>query len=249
LSKLNIPILYINLDSDWERKQRMESEFEKFQLDASRLDAIRWSLLSEEKKSQLYSESLNQQQFHVPLVAGEKGCYASHHKAWNWLVESGRPAMVVLEDDVQIKSQLMDVINSLESINFDWDMIKLIGREKEKVRARKNLAKDIDLIEYKRVPSLTAGYIISRAGAMKLLQKRQPFGRPIDVDLRYWWECDILILGISPPCLILADSSFTSSIGQKIRGLSWQNRWKKFLIKLKMSSLNIFHSIRRGSIL
>lgn len=247
--KLNTPILYINLDSDFERKQRMESEFEKFQLNALRLDAVRWSLLNEEKQSQLYSESLNQQQFHVPLVAGEKGCYASHHKAWDWLVESGQHALVVLEDDVQLKPHLIDVINSLESINFDWDMIKLIGREKEKIHARKNLVRDIDLIEYKRVPSLTAGYIISRAGAMKLLQKRQPFGRPIDVDLRYWWECNMLILGINPPCLILDDSSFSSSIGQKIRGLSWQNRWKKFSLKLEMTSLNIYHSIRRGSIL
>jgi glycosyl transferase, family 25 len=227
----------------------MESEFAKFQVDANRLEAVRWSALSDEKQGQLYSESLNRQQFHVPLVGGEKGCYASHHKAWNWLVESGLPALVVLEDDVQLTPQLFDVINSLESINFRWDMIKLIGREKEKIRARKNLVKDIDLIEFRRVPSLTAGYIISRTGAMKLLKERKPFGRPIDVDLRYWWECNMRILGINPSCLILDESSFTSSIGQKIRRLSWRTRWKKFIQKFKMTCLNIFHSIRNGSIL
>lgn len=244
-----IPVFYINLDSDLARKQRMESEFKAFHLDANRLDAVRWTALSAQEQCLMYSESLNQQQFHVPLVAGEKGCYASHHKAWNWLVTSGSSAMVVLEDDVRLTPQLLTVISSLDTIDVEWDMIKLIGRRNEKIRTRKPLSDGIDLIDYERIPSLTAGYIISREGAIKLSQNRKPFGRPIDVDLRYWWECDMRILGVSPACLLLDDTSFTSSIGPKNLHRNWRIRFKKFRNKTKMTFFNMFYSIRRDGIL
>jgi len=243
------PVCFINLSTDVERRERMQAEFLRYGLTGTRLDAVRWTALSLEEQNDLYSESLNLEQFHVPLVAGEKGCYASHHKAWAWLAESGLPAMVVLEDDVQLTPELVKVISAIESINVDWDMIKLIGREKEKIRTRRPFVEGVDLIDYKRVPSLTAGYIISREGALKLMRKRRPFGRPIDVDLRFWWECDLRILGVSPACLILDETSFTSSIGQKSRQRTWRAAWKKFRAKWRMNWLNALHSYRRGSIL
>jgi glycosyl transferase, family 25 len=183
------------------------------------------------------------------LVAGEKGCYASHHKAWAWLVESGLSAMVVLEDDVQLSPEFVKVIAAVESLDIEWDMIKLIGRDKEKIRARRPFVEGVDLIDYQRVPSLTAGYIISRSGALKLMHKRTPFGRPIDVDLRFWWECDLRIMGVSPACLVLDDTSFNSTIGQKSRQRTWGAHWNKFRAKFQMTWLNAWHSRRRGSIL
>lgn len=246
---LATPIHFINLDSDVARRERMQSEFERLGLNGVRLDAVRWTALRPDEQDGLYSASLNQAQFHLPLVAGEKGCYASHHKAWAWLAESGLPAMVVLEDDVQLTPALGEVIAAIASLDVAWDMIKLIGREKEKIRSRRPLVAGIDLIDYKRVPSLTAGYIISRDGALKLLRKRRPFGRPIDVDLRFWWECDLRILGVSPACLILDDTSFSSSIGPKSQNRNWRTSWKKFRAKWRMNALNALHSYRRGPLL
>jgi len=246
---MTLPIFFINLDSDQDRRERMEAELTRWGLPGQRLNAVRWTSLDTQAQNDLYSEALNQRQFHVALVAGEKGCYASHHKAWKWLLESGLPAMVVLEDDVQLTADFDKVIKAIESLDIDWDMIKLIGRDKEKIRAHRPLIDAVELIDYARVPSLTAGYMISRGGALKLLQKRQPFGRPIDVDLRYWWECDMRIMGVSPACLILDDTSFTSTIGQKRRQRTLRAHWKKFSAKFQMTVLNAWHSRRRGSIL
>ena len=156
------------------------------------------------------------------------------------LLESQHPAMVVLEDDVRFDDQLPSVLHAIGDLDLPWDMIKLIGREREKVRSRRELIEGIDLVEYARVPSLTAGYVISRSGAQKLLASRIPFGRPIDVDLRFWWENDLLVLGVTPSMLILDETSFVSSIGSKAdhslknRGL----RWKKFRIKFFLTIKN-----------
>lgn len=246
---LSIPICFINLATDEQRCERMQAEFLRHGLVGHRLDAVRWTALTPQAQDELYSDSLNEKQFHVTLVAGEKGCYASHHKAWARMVEGGSPAMVVLEDDVRLTPELSKVIAAVESLEIPWDMIKLIGRDREKIRARRPLVEGVDLIDYKRVPSLTAGYIISREGALKLMSKRKPFGRPIDVDLRFWWECDLRIMGVSPACLILDDTSFTSTIGQKNRQRTWRTQWNKFSVKFRMTLLNALHAHRRGAIL
>jgi glycosyl transferase family 25 len=101
------------------------------------------------------------------------------------------------------------------------------------------------LVDYSRVPSMTAGYVVSRAGAAKLLAHRQPFGRPIDVDLRFWWECDQLrILGVSPSAIALDDTSEVSSIWDTRDTLTPGQRWRKFTMKLALTLGNAWHRRR-----
>jgi len=247
---MTLPIYYINLASDVLRRERMEMELERIQLDGRRLEAIRWTALSDKEQHELYSADLNQKQFHLPLVAGEKGCYASHIKAWRTLLDSEYQAMVVLEDDVRFDDRLPSVLNAINDLKLPWDMIKLIGREREKVRAQRDLIPGISLVEYARVPSLTAGYVISRAGAKKLLTSRLPFGRPIDIDLRFWWENELVVLGVTPSVLILDETSFVSSIGDKAgqKRKSWVMRWKKFRLKSALTFGN-WRANRRRSLL
>jgi glycosyl transferase family 25 len=92
---------------------------------------------------------------------------------------------------------------------------------------------------------MTAGYVVSRAGAAKLLAHRQPFGRPIDVDLRFWWECDQLrILGVSPSAIGLDDTSEVSSIWDTRDTLTPGQRWRKFTMKLALTVGNAWHRRR-----
>ncbi len=242
---MKIPVVFINLDSDVERRERMEAEFQRLQLNAQRFDAVRWTSLGPEKQATFYSESLNKVQYHSPLVAGEKGCYASHLLAWQDLLNSKSQAMIVLEDDVKLTDNFVLAIDAIAQLERPWDMIKLIGRQKEKVQTRQPLCEGVDLVDYARVPSLTAGYAISRSGAQKLLSSRRPFGRPIDVDLRYWWENKMQILGVSPALLILDETSFVSSIGNKLQQRSLFQKWKKFRLKFEMNISNIFNNFKK----
>jgi glycosyl transferase, family 25 len=241
-----LPIVFINLASDVDRRERMEGEFRRLRLSYDRLDAVRWTLLTAEQQDSFYSKTLNHLQYHSPLVAGEKGCYASHLVAWKMLLEGTAAAMVVLEDDVKLVDEFAEVIDAIERLDVPWDMVKLIGREHEKIRSKKPLVKNFDLIEYRRVPSLTAGYVVSRKGAEKLLQTRRPFGRPIDVDLRFWWENQLTILGVTPAVLVLDETSFTSSIGLKSQKRSLAQQWKKFRLKCGMTVQNFSHLWRQA---
>jgi len=240
-----LPILYVNLDRDGARRDRMEAEFKKLGLPGERFPATLWTVLSPSEQARYYSPELNSQQFHKPLVNGEKGCYASHLRAWQWLLDSPHSALVVLEDDVRLKPEFATVVEAIAALPAAWDMVKLLGRpatgKREKLRAQRALIPGTELVDYARVPSLTAGYVISRAGASKLLKSRQPFGRPIDVDLRHFWENGLKIQGVEPAAIELDDTSFESSIGDKPKG-GLAARWRKFRHKTAYTVLNRWHT-------
>lgn len=245
-----IPIVYINLASDKERREQMEAEFLRAKLHGRRFDATRWTLLSPDEQTALYSEKLNASGYHQPLVLGEKGCYASHLAAWQSLLDGPDDAIVVLEDDVWLDDRFEAVIGAVCDLQLPWDMVKLIGRDhREKIRSRRPLSAGVTLVEYTRIPSSTAGYIVSRRGAQKLIASRRPFGRPIDVDLRFWWENDLTVLGVIPSVVKLADTSQSSSIGIKSSRASWRGVWRKFAFKWAMTWGNSLANLQRSRLL
>lgn len=240
-----VPILYVNLDRDESRRQRMEAEFKRLDLPAERFPATLWTALTDAEQSSYYSPALNAQLFHKPLVNGEKGCYASHLRAWQWLLDSTHQALVILEDDVRLSPQFGTVVQAIADLPTGWDMVKLLGRpatgKREKLRRQRALIPGTELVDYARIPSLTAGYVISRDGAQKLVKTRLPFGRPIDVDLRHFWENDLRIQGVEPAAIELDETSFESSIGDKPKG-GLAARWRKFRHKAVYTILNRWHA-------
>ena len=245
MQKQTLPLVFINLDKDSERRTRIEGQLAHLGLPGERLPAVWWKHLPPAEQSLLYSAERNHGLYYQPLVDGEKGCYASHIQAWRQLLASDAPALVVLEDDVRLTPQFADVVNAIAALQEPWDMVKLLGRDREKVRSQRPLVPGTALVDYSRVPSSTAGYVVSRAGAAKLLAHRQPFGRPIDVDLRFWWECDQLrILGVSPSAIALDDTSEVSSIWDTRDTLTPGQRWRKFTMKLALTLGNAWHRRR-----
>lgn len=239
----NIPIVYINLAKDIERRQRMQGQFSQLGLMALRLSAIQWNGLSDEVQTRHFSATLNSHQYFKPMGDGEKGCYCSHMTAWRQLLDSDAPAMVVFEDDVRLLPSLPQALAAIEAMPADsWDMVRLFGREREKIASRRPLAEPLELITYRRIPSFAAAYAISREGARKLLESRQPFGRPVDVDVRFWFENDMRVFGIHPSVIALDDTSEVSSIWQeRAPPLSIMQRLRKLKMKLELTWGNAKH--------
>lgn len=241
---MSVPIVFINLDRDVTRRARLQAQLHALALPGQRFAAIWWADVPPEQAQQWYSPTLNARQYYKPLSQGEKGCYASHLSVWQQLLDSDAPALVVLEDDVRLAPQFGAAIEAIAALNEPWDMVKLMGRVRhEKVRSQRPLLPGTALVDYARVPSMAAGYVISRAGAAKLLAHRQPFGRPVDVDLRFWWECGALrILGVSPAVVELDDTSLDSSIWGNQRDVpTLPQRWRKLGMKAALTLGNAWH--------
>ena len=236
-------IFYINLLKDNDRRANMENEFHRLNISAERLDATWWKTVPFNEANALYSIDLNKEQYYKPLSNGEKGCYASHIRVWKILLESDAEKIVVLEDDISLNDEFIKILDAIDKSDQKWDMIKLIGRERnEKIKSSENLLGTQKLIRYNKIPSCTTGYVLSRSGAKKLISSRIPFGRPIDIDLRFFWENDLKILGVHPAAISLADSSTQSSIWTTREKNSFRERMKKFKMKTKILFLNFLHN-------
>ncbi len=241
-----LPIVFINLDEHTQRRDAMQAEFDRLGVEAVRLSAVRWAKLPAPAQARLYSDTLNARQYHAPLVAGEKGCYASHLLACRALLASPYPALVVLEDDVVLEARWPTTLRAIARKLDDVDIVKLIGRQDEQPRQRDTMLVNEGVttqwIHFERVPSLTAAQVITRRGAEKLLKTRLPFGRPIDIDQRHWWENGLRIRGVVPAIVRLSDHSQDSSIGIKGDETKASVKWKKFRWKFAYSLRNAWHA-------
>lgn len=239
-----LPIVYINLDRDLHRRHALEAQLARQGLVAQRLPGVLWQELADDERQRLYDPALNASSYPRPLVDGEKGCYASHLRAAQWLLASGAPAHIVLEDDVCLSDAFVPVVSALSSAPADWDMIKFNSRPNESPWARQTLCSGHELVAFRRVPSMGTGYALSRRGAEKMLARRVPFGRPVDVDFRYWWECNWQVLGVVPGIVTLSDHADQSSIWEKRPDFRWAQRWKKWRLQLTYTVLNALHRTR-----
>jgi len=207
-----MPCYVINLARERQRWLEMRERCERVGVAATRFEATAGDSSGAAGLAGAYDRALNAAQFHRPLTAGEIGCYLSHRRVWRALLASRARCCVVLEDDMELADDFAALLGQLAALDGDWDMIKLIGRDRESPCSRRRLgAGERELVRYRRVPSFTGAYAISRAGAEKLLRRRA-FGRPIDVDLRHWWEAELRILGVLPyPARFGAASRFSST--------------------------------------
>lgn len=239
-----LPIAYINMDSDVKRRLHVTAQLHSLGLPATRIPGVVWRDLPGDAQGRLYSQQQNARGYPRPLVDGEKGCYTSHLRACEHLLAGTDPALVVLEDDVTLAPNLPQVLEALEQMPHGWDVIKLYSRSHEQPLRQRSLCANHSLVVYRRVPSMATGYVLSRSGAHKLLVSRQPFGRPVDVDFRYWWESGLRIYGVYPAVVDLSEHARESSIWNGRSGDHVGSRLKKWWLQVAYTLANARHRSR-----
>ena len=75
-----------------------------------------------------------------------------------------------------------------------------------------------------------------------MLQSRQPFGRPVDVDVRCWWEAGLRVCGVLPGVVALGGEADYSSIWSQKTEEVGDDRWQKWRFQVVYSVRNAIHS-------
>lgn len=163
-------ILLINLKQATQRLAFQHQQFSRLGLPFERLAAVSVEDINEEAyQSSAYD-------WERPLSRAEYACYQSHRKAWQKVIDSDQPALI-LEDDAFLSNVLPTLLNQLHT-ETDADLITLEARARKKLLATNSVEviEGYSLLRLYQDRSGAAAYVLWPRGAQKLLQQEQQQG-------------------------------------------------------------------------
>lgn len=132
-------------------------------------------------------------QWQPPMTRGEFGCYDSHFRAWQHVLDQKLGGALILEDDANPGEVLVDRIRQAWEFRADWDVIYLGYTWRARTEPISGVT-DFVRPDMKGGWHVTHAYLLTAAGAAKLVQRALPIETPVDVflarravdDLRVW---------------------------------------------------------------
>jgi glycosyl transferase family 25 len=222
---MNLPIILINLSESKARLERSQQELARAGLTFERLEAVDGRKMSKDELDKI--TQWDKSAFFKPLSPGEVGCYLSHIAAAEKIVRENWPYALVFEDDFRLTSQFSEIISvTLKEAPQGFHIIKLQGNVRGG-EALVNLNSDYEIIRHRCISSQTVAQLWSLEGAKVFLNIARPLRRPVDVQLKHWWEGPLNVFQVSPPIVLDGDAKgTTSTIGaRKPKGiLNWLRR-------------------------
>lgn len=188
--------LLINMDRSLDRLENCQSLLNQYGVVYRRISAVDGREISPQELDVILAPEFSG--YYKVLTAGELGCYLSHRKCWQYLLDNNLDYAVVLEDDFTLSGDISAIGSYIEAIVRPWDCIKLMEYPQRSKSLMSVPCLDKHLIRYDKIPSGTLAYVISKDGAQKMLRHSQKISRPVDIDFQYWWESDILVYGLRP---------------------------------------------------
>ncbi len=168
----------INLDRSQDRLQRMYLQFEKAGLAFERVAAVDGKTLSDDEVARIKRNA----GWKDPLTRSELGCFLSHRKCLEQIVQGGEQYAAVFEDDVRFSGNAKQFFQSDAWIPSDADLIKLEthGRKVLMDKPVTIVAGQYSIARLRSQNILSAGYIISAKYAASLLVRMNDAAAPMD---------------------------------------------------------------------
>ena len=135
---------------------------------------------------------------------GEIGCYLSHRRLWETVLEQQVDPVVVLESDATLGRDFVAVIRTLEAANFDWDIAMLCySKLAASFWGRRRLVANTRVVKFaNRRTFYSTGYMLNRRAIEVLLSVSETIRMPID-DLVSGGRVDkhLELIAVSPQCV------------------------------------------------
>ena len=162
----------------------MEATMKELGLDFKYFEAIDGKTLTDEILIEMgitllpeYSDPYHKRR----MTMGEIGCFMSHFKIWQQMVEQNQPEVLILEDDIRFEPYFMEradeIMQEARTIG-GWDLI-YFGRKR--LQENEIFLKGSDNFVLVSYTYWTLGYVITLEGAKKLLAS-EPLTRMLPVD-------------------------------------------------------------------
>jgi glycosyl transferase, family 25 len=230
------PAFVINLAANTARMANAAAALNSQNISFERLDAVNGWELPEAEIIKVYDAERNRRDGKHPLVRPEIGCYLSHIECWKRIAEGDKPGGIVFEDDFSASEELAEILVQICGDGVrDWDVVKLFTfDDAPKVVKKRQLGRFRLIVPY-RVPTCLIGYVLTQEAARRLVKRSVPFFRPVDEDMKFYWEKDLRVALVLPAPITVGDQqAVTGTIGNERRS-SKEGRglWHHLLYQLR----------------
>jgi glycosyl transferase family 25 len=191
------PATIISLSRATDRRAQCASELAAIGLPFEFFDAVEGAELTPIELAAVYDSEANAKGFKRPLSPAEIGCYLSHRAIWRRLAEGDADSALVFEDDLRLLAGAAEAIERLNGFDLSDVMVKLDGVDGGGGEGL-DIGGGFRLRQPIIQPPRTTGYVVGREAARRLLVARERFFRPVDIDLKHFWEHRVPILVLAP---------------------------------------------------
>jgi GR25 family glycosyltransferase involved in LPS biosynthesis len=163
--------IVINLDRNPERWEHVQTALNGVPVDVERMSAVDGRLLAD--KWQYLSRWMHlTHEPHKFNIMPAIGCFLSHRKCWQYVVDNDLPHALLLEDDIAPTPLTKPFLEAFEASPPPFDWVKLhvnryAGRDPQRTIGLSIAG--VELCVNTRGSKSNGAYIVSNAGARKLL--------------------------------------------------------------------------------
>lgn len=237
---MDIGIFAINLDRSNDRWTRLAMEAAELDFQLKRVPGLDGAQVDRQDWIECDEASFRRNNGRT-ILPGEYGCYRSHLRALSTFLESGQPIGIIVEDDIELRSDLIVRTKAAFEALPEADVIKLCNHRMVWFRAYATSSLGDDIGRAGHGPQGSAAcYAVTRSGATKLIQSLQPMKYPWDVALERGWATKTEIFATRLNVVSPGRHGTTIASRSVYRGTKF--KWWK---RLKAYAERTFESARR----
>jgi glycosyl transferase, family 25 len=201
-ASVTCPVFVINLERSTHRRQYIVNYLATYGLDARIFPAVDGSALdlAELQRRRIYDDAVAHERFDRSLSRGEIACTFSHLNIFQKMVDEDIPMAMVLEDDAIFapgaESRLCD---ALAEAPADWEVLQLSTESRGYVPVTDNVGR---FPSPTQLPVGSAGYLIRKAGAVKMLAHGFPIAFPADSFVGRASRWGVVLYGLAPSAIV-----------------------------------------------
>ena len=217
-------VFLINLDRSADRLARCAPILDRLGVSWERVPGIEGKKLDAARLASLNPHPAPHGEWFRPLTPGELGCFLSHLRCWQLIEERGLDCGLVLEDDFDTFDactlQNLQTLAASATGAHPWDVLKLtrLRQDSKLIATLGDVSGDagkgspLALRFGGKGPEDGTAYLVSRRGAAKLTPKRDHLLRPVDFELKHFWERDLTVYSASPDLFWQVGSDIAASV-------------------------------------
>jgi glycosyl transferase, family 25 len=208
---VDLSVYLINMDRSSSRLASVTAQLDKWQIPFERVSAFDGG---KHDLSQCTIDRKSFERVHGRAVIrnAEIGCHQSHLRALKQFVSSGKSFAVILEDDIEIASEFVCVLEQLVDWRDAWDIVPLFHWHRGipiKIKREGNF----DLHVFLTAVTSSAAYVVSRRAAIVLLEHMEVQKACVDHQLFDIASHHLRLRGVRPKTIQLSVEANVSTIG------------------------------------